>query len=75
MAAGLWIAAGVDINGVSWLSHSTAKLTLDTYGHLTRTDADRDAWTGSIGLSGTQRGPRTPKPRRSRGVWRVEMAR
>lgn len=43
-AASLWIAAGVDIKTVSaWLGHSTAKLTLDTYGHLMGTDADRAA--------------------------------
>lgn len=43
-AASLWIAAGVDIKTVSsWLGHSTAKLTLDTYGHLMGTDADRTA--------------------------------
>jgi integrase len=34
----------VDIKTVSsWLGHSTAKLTLDTYGHLMGTDADRAA--------------------------------
>jgi integrase len=43
-AASLWIAAGVDIKTVSsWLGHSTAKLTLDTYAHLMGTDADRAA--------------------------------
>jgi integrase len=43
-AASLWISAGVDIKAVSsWLGHSTAKLTLDTYGHLMGTDADRAA--------------------------------
>lgn len=43
-AASLWIAAGVDIKTVStWLGHSTAKLTLDTYGHLMGTDAERAA--------------------------------
>lgn len=43
-AASLWIEAGVDIKTVSaWLGHSTAKLTLDTYGHLMGTDADRAA--------------------------------
>lgn len=43
-AASLWIAAGVDIKTVSaWLGHSTAKLTLYTYGHLMGTDADRAA--------------------------------
>lgn len=43
-AASLWIAAGVDIKTVSaWLGHSTTKLTLDTYGHLMGTDADRAA--------------------------------
>ncbi len=42
--ASLWIAAGIDIKTVSaWLGHSTAKLTLDTYGHLMGTDADRAA--------------------------------
>lgn len=43
-AASVWIAAGIDIKTVSaWLGHSTAKLTLDTYGHLMGTDADRAA--------------------------------
>ena len=43
-AASLWIAAGVDIKTIStWLGHSTAKLTLDTYGHMLGTDADRAA--------------------------------
>lgn len=43
-AASLWIAAGLDIKTVSvWLGHSTAKLTLDTYGHLMGTDAERAA--------------------------------
>jgi len=43
-AASLWISAGVDIKTVSsWLGHSSTKLTLDTYGHLMGTDADRAA--------------------------------
>jgi integrase len=43
-AGSLWIAAGVDIKTVSaWLGHPTAKLTLDTYGHLMGRDADRAA--------------------------------
>ena len=43
-AASLWIAAGVDIETIaSWLGHSSTKLTLDTYGHLMGTDADRAA--------------------------------
>lgn len=43
-AASLWIAAGTDVKTVSsWLGHSSAKLTLDTYGHLMGTDADRAA--------------------------------
>lgn len=43
-AATLWITAGVDIKTVSaWLGHSTARLTLDTYGHWMGTDADRAA--------------------------------
>lgn len=43
-AASLWIAAGVDIKTIaSWLGHSSTKLTLDTYGHLLGTDADRAA--------------------------------
>ncbi|KRB43576.1 hypothetical protein ASG96_03420 [Terrabacter sp. Soil810] len=34
----------MDIKTVSsWLGHSTAKLTLDTYGHLMGTDAGRAA--------------------------------
>ena len=37
-------AAGVDIKTVSaWLGHSSAKLTLDSYGHLMGTDADTAA--------------------------------
>ncbi|EWT06051.1 hypothetical protein N864_00680 [Intrasporangium chromatireducens Q5-1] len=60
-AASLWIAAGVDIKTVSsWLGHSTAKLTLDTYGHLMGTDADRaalDRVNKALGNpTGTQRG-------------------
>ena len=59
-AASLWIAAGVDIKTVSsWLGHSTAKLTLDTYGHLMGTDAERAAldrvnrtYGGASGASG-----------------------
>lgn len=43
-AATLWIGAGVDIKTVStWLGHSTAKLTLDTYSHYMGADADRAA--------------------------------
>jgi integrase len=61
-AASLWIAAGVDIKTVSsWLGHSTAKLTLDTYGHLMGTDAERAAldrvnrtFGGGLGASGAE---------------------
>jgi integrase len=43
-AASISIAAGVDIKTVSaQMGHSTAKLTLETYGHLMGTDADRAA--------------------------------
>src|SRR5699024_262061 len=43
-AASRWIAAGMDIKTVSsWLGHASAKLTLDTYGHLMGADADRAA--------------------------------
>ena len=43
-AASIGISPGVDIKTVSsWLGHSTAKLTLDTYRHLMSTDADRAA--------------------------------
>lgn len=43
-AASLWIAAGVDIKTIAvWLGHSSTKLTLDTYGHLMGTDAERAA--------------------------------
>ena len=57
-AASLWIAAGVDIKTVSsWLGHSTAKLTLDTYGHLMGTDATGRPSTEStralLNLTGT----------------------
>lgn len=57
-AASLWIAAGVDIKTVSaWLGHSTAKLTLDTYGHLMGTDADRAALVRVNAAFGTLTGP------------------
>jgi hypothetical protein len=40
----LWIAAGVGIKTASaWLGHSTARLTLATYGDLLGTDASRAA--------------------------------
>jgi integrase len=43
-AASLWIAAGVGIKTVStWLGHQTAKLTLDTYGHLLGAEAGQAA--------------------------------
>lgn len=58
-AASLWIAAGVDIKTVaSWLGHSTAKLTLDTYGHLMGTDADRAAVERVNRSFGAASGPR-----------------
>jgi integrase len=57
-AASLWIAAGVDIKTVSaWLGHSTAKLTLDTYGHLMGTDADRAALDRVNRVLGSFTGP------------------
>lgn len=44
MADSLWIATGVAIKTIaSWLGHSSTTLTLDTYGHLMATDADRAA--------------------------------
>jgi integrase len=71
-AASLWIAAGVDIKTVSaWLGHSTAKLTLDTYGHLMGTDADRaalDRVNRALGNpSGTQRRESSESDRGSEG--------
>lgn len=74
-AASVWIAAGVDIKTVSaWLGHSTAKLTLDTYGHLMGTDADRaamgrvNAVLGDItGTSAANRDPREKERRRGNG--------
>ena len=63
-AASLWIAAGVDIKTVSsWLGHSTAKLTLDTYGHLMGTDADRAAMARVNAILGDATGTR-PAPSR-----------
>ncbi|HKX68200.1 MAG TPA: tyrosine-type recombinase/integrase, partial [Intrasporangium sp.] len=57
-AASLWIAAGVDIKTVSsWLGHSTAKLTLDTYSHLMGTDADRAALDRVNRVLGSFTGP------------------
>ncbi len=59
-AASLWIAAGIDIKTVSaWLGHSTAKLTLDTYGHLMGTDADRAALDRLNRSYGFRTGPAT----------------
>ncbi|MEO7000063.1 MAG: tyrosine-type recombinase/integrase [Terracoccus sp.] len=61
-AASLWIAAGIDIKTVSaWLGHSTAKLTLDTYGHLMGTDADRAALDRLNRSYGFRTGPATIK--------------
>ena len=61
-AASLWIAAGVDIKTVSsWLGHSTAKLTLDTYGHLMGTDADRAALDRVNKALGNPTGTHRPK--------------
>lgn len=61
-AASLWIAAGVDIKTVSsWLGHSTAKLTLDTYGHLMGTDADRAALERVNKALGNPLGTQQPK--------------
>jgi integrase len=61
-AASLWIAAGVDIKTVSsWLGHSTAKLTLDTYGHLMGTDADRAALDRVNKALGNPAGTQRPK--------------
>ncbi len=65
-AASLWIAAGVDIKTVSsWLGHSTAKLTLDTYGHLMGTDADRAA------MARVNRDPRARHQARTRPISEV----
>jgi integrase len=61
-AASLWIAAGVDIKTVSsWLGHSTAKLTLDAYGHLLGADADRPAMARVNAILGDATGTR-PAP-------------
>lgn len=71
-AATLWLTAGVDVKTVSaWLGHSTAKLTLDTYGHWMGTDADRAAVArvnAAFGdtvrnAAGTQRGHERPADR------------
>jgi len=63
-AASLWISAGVDIKTVSsWLGHSTAKLTLDTYGHLMGTDADRAALERVNRVLGSFTGPAEGKNR------------
>ncbi|MET4053596.1 integrase [Frigoribacterium sp. PvP054] len=43
-AATLWLANGVDLKTVqTWLGHSTAKLTADTYSHWMGSDADAAA--------------------------------
>jgi integrase len=52
----------VDIKTVSsWLGHSTAKLTLDTYGHLMGTDADRAALDRVNKALGNPMGTQGPK--------------
>ena len=56
----------MDIKTVSaWLGHSTAKLTLDVYGHLMGTDADRAAISrvnASLRIDpGTSRGRQAPE--------------
>jgi integrase len=52
----------VDIKTVSsWLGHSTAKLTLDTYGHLMGTDADRAALDRVNKALGNPPGTQRPK--------------
>lgn len=65
------IAAGVDIKTVSaWLGHSTAKLTLDTYGHLMGTDGDRAALDRVNRVLGSLTGPAEvsePYPRTRQG--------
>ena len=72
-AASLWIAAGVDIKTVSaWLGHSTAKLTLDTYGHLMGTDADRAAPDRVNRALGPRGGPAEPKEQEPAGEGETE---
>ena len=62
-AASLWIAAGVNIKTiVVWLGHSSTKLTLDTYGHLMGTDAERAAIERSTPPSDTNQAPVRAKP-------------
>lgn len=40
-AATIWLSSGTDLKTLqSWLGHSTAKLTADTYAHHMGTDAD-----------------------------------
>jgi integrase len=68
-AASLWIAAGIDIKTVSaWLGHSTAKLTLDTYGHLMGTDADRAAIERVNRVLGGLTGAQRVQPEKERGA-------
>lgn len=67
LSASLWISAGVNIKTASsWLGHSSTKLTLDTYGHLMGTDADRAATLRGNAAFGHLSGTREPKrsPRR-----------
>lgn len=43
-AATLWLGMGLDVKTVqTWLGHSTAKITLDTYSHWMGSDADSAA--------------------------------
>ncbi len=78
-AASLWIAAGVEIKTVShWLMHSTAELTLDTYGHLIGTDAERaalDRVSRGLGASDARGSESLPcnsrLPRQNRALERI----
>lgn len=75
-AASLWIAAGVDIKTVaSWLGHSTAKLTLDTYGHLMGTDADRAALDRVNRVFGGASGASSKKKSRRKSVRKAQTGR
>ena len=65
------MACGFEISSTcptpdSWSGHSTAKLTLDTYGHIMGTDADRaalDRVNKALGHpTGTRQGSVLPLP-------------
>lgn len=68
-AATLWLANGVDLKTVqTWLGHSTAKLTADTYSHWMGSDADAAALARMNAVLGGAPGVHRPEPESGRAA-------